>query len=441
MCSVLGESEFCPKFFCKILCKVPFCSIFVMSSPAKRKALTVEEKLSFLKRYDQEYPAKTQKQLAEEFGIPGSTLRTILKNRSKIVEVVGGCKRQKLRAGQYEDLEEILLEWFHQARATNLPISGPILKEKAFEIAGRLSIEDFSASCGWLDRFRKRHGIVYRQISGESEAINECDISAWTESTLPMLLKNYNLDDVYNADEFGLFFKLMPDKSLVFKSESCHGGKLSKERVTVMACTNATGTHKVKLFVIGKSKSPRCFKGVHTLPVRYDHQNRAWMTGELYIAWLKELDMQFQKQNRKVLLFVDNCPAHPKDVTLQCITIVHLLPNATGKLQPLDQGIIKVIKQRYQKKLVQRHLKEMEATMGNADRKPVNILDAIHYVAAAWESIEPETIQNCFRKVKFGVGGMRPQLEKKMQMTQTLTSLMIQNLQTMLTMSLSMTAF
>lgn len=148
-----------------------------------------------------------------------------------------------------------------------------------------------------------------------------------------MLLKNYNLDDVYNADEFGLFFKLMPDKSFVFKTESYHGGKLSKERVTVMACTNATGTHKVKLFVIGKSKSPRCFKGVHTLPVPYDHQNRAWMTGELYIAWLKELDLQ------------------------------------SSKLQPLDQRIIKVMKQRYRKKLVQRHLNEMAVAMENADKK------------------------------------------------------------------------
>lgn len=93
-----------------------------MSSTAKRKALTVEEKFVVLKKvYDEEYPAKTQKQLADEFGIPSSILRPILKNRSKIVEVVGGCKRQKLRADQYEDLEQVLLERFHQARATNLP--------------------------------------------------------------------------------------------------------------------------------------------------------------------------------------------------------------------------------------------------------------------------------------------------------------------------------
>ena len=195
------------------------------------------------------------------------------------MEVLGGCKRQKIKAGKYEELERVMLEWFHQARSANLPVSGPIMKEKAFEVAGRLSIEDFSASNGWLDRFRKRNGIVFRQISEESEAVKECDVRAWTASTLPILLKKYSLEDVYNADEFALFYKLMPDKSLVLKNKTCHGGKMSKDRLTVLACCNATSTHKVRLLVIGKSRSPRYFKNVKTFPVDYTSQSRSWMTG------------------------------------------------------------------------------------------------------------------------------------------------------------------
>ena len=124
---------------------------------------------------------------------------------------------------------------------------------------------------------------MYRQISGEAEAVNQTDVSAWTESTLPMLLKDYDLENVYNADEFGLFIMLLPDKSFVAKQESCHGGKLSKECLTVLACCNTTGTHKLELLVIGKFKSPRCFKNIKTLPVKYQSQNRAWMTSELFI--------------------------------------------------------------------------------------------------------------------------------------------------------------
>ncbi|GFS65725.1 tigger transposable element-derived protein 4 [Trichonephila clavipes] len=294
-------------------------------SGIKRKALSISDKLNILKKYDEGCKAnKKQKEIAEELGIAPSTLRTVLKSRVDIEKNVGGTKRQKLKHAKHEDLE------------------------KAKEIASHLNITDFCGSTGWLDRFRNRHGIVYRQISGEAEAVNEDDISSWKNNVLPSLLQDYAPEDVYNADEFGLFFKLMPDKSFVFKNETCHGGKLSKKkRLTVLACTNATGTHKIKLVVIGKSRSPRCFKNVRSLPCDYLSQARSWMTGDLFKNWIHQLDTIFGKQKRKVILFVDNCPAHPKDIPTTNIKIVFLPPTATSKLQPLDQGIIKVVKQKY----------------------------------------------------------------------------------------------
>ncbi|GFX44672.1 tigger transposable element-derived protein 6 [Trichonephila clavipes] len=241
-------------------------------SGIKRKALSISDKLNILKKYDEGCKAnKKQKEIAEELGIAPSTIRTVLKSRVDIEKNVGGTKRQKLKHAKHEDLEKVLVEWFQQkkARSNNYPLSGGVIMEKAKEIASHLNITDFCGSTGWLDRFRNRHGIVYRQISGEAEAVNEDDISSWKNNVLPSLLQDYAPEDVYNADEFGLFFKLMPDKSFVFKNETCHGGKLSKERLTVLACTNATGTHKIKLVVIGKSRSPRCFKNVRSLPCDY----------------------------------------------------------------------------------------------------------------------------------------------------------------------------
>ncbi|KAK9679721.1 DDE superfamily endonuclease [Popillia japonica] len=93
-----------------------------------------------------------------------------------------------------------------------------------------------------------------------------------------------------NADKFGLFFKLMPDKYYVFKGETCHGGKASKERLTVLACANSDGSEKLRLLVIGKAKNPRCLKNIRSFPVTYDAQSRAWMTGLRFIDWLKALD-------------------------------------------------------------------------------------------------------------------------------------------------------
>jgi len=49
----------------------------------------------------------------------------------------------------------------------------------------------------------------------------------------PKLNEKYTPDDIFNAVETGIFFKMTPDKTLKFKREKCGGGKLSKERITI----------------------------------------------------------------------------------------------------------------------------------------------------------------------------------------------------------------
>ena len=58
----------------------------------------------------------------------------------------------------------------------------------------------------------------------------------------------------------------MPDKSMHLKSESCIGGKHSKVRLTGMAAASAVG-EKLTMFLIGKSKKPRCFNEIKSLPL------------------------------------------------------------------------------------------------------------------------------------------------------------------------------
>ena len=75
-----------------------------------------------------------------------------------------------------------------------------------------------------------------------------------------------------------------------------------------------TRTNKLKPLVIGKSKKPRCFMGVKSLEVDYEANTKAWMTGVIFQKWLLDLDKKMMKQKKKVVLFIDNCPAHPPDV-------------------------------------------------------------------------------------------------------------------------------
>ena len=370
----------------------------------KRNALSIADKLKILKKFDSRGRSETLKNVADSLKIPKTTLQTIVKNREKIEAsaVNSNVMRKKSKCAKYEDMEEILIEWIGQARHGNIPLSGPIIQQKALEIMQSFKIEDFTASTGWLNRFNKRYGIVYKQICGESESVNEEDVNVWLNNILPNYLKRYDPKNIFNVDEFGLFYKLTPNKSFTLKHEKCHGGKLSKERITVLVGSNMDGSDKLKLLVIGKAANPRCFKNINKrqLLCDYENQNKAWMTGERFKKWLTSLDQKMQNKNRKILLFVDNCPAHPKNLNLKNIEIAFFPKNATSKLQPMDQGVIKVIKQFYRKRLVMRYLKTID---NSESEKPITILDAINYVSSSWDAIQQTTISNCFRKAGFNL--------------------------------------
>ena len=79
-------------------------------------------------------------------------------------------------------------------------------------------------------------------------------VNVWWETSLPILLSNYDLKDIYNADEFVLFYQSLPNKTYQLKSEKCYGGKLSKICITGMAAANAMG-NKLSMFIIGKAKN------------------------------------------------------------------------------------------------------------------------------------------------------------------------------------------
>jgi len=77
----------------------------------------------------------------------------------------------------------------------------------------------------------------------------------------------------------------MSKKTLAEKSQTAPVGiKQNKDRVTVMVCSNADGSLKHPLVVIGKSAKPRAIKDISKslLPVYYTHQKSAWMSEAIF---------------------------------------------------------------------------------------------------------------------------------------------------------------
>ena len=119
--------------------------------------------------------------------------------------------------------------------------------------------------------------------------------------------------------KLGCIYRATPGDSLCYCHEKLSGSKKAMKRITVLCCSNLAGTDK--LLVIGKSIRLRCFKNVNVdnLPVTYRANKKAWMTSQIFTEWLAAWDSYLTKVNRKILLLVDNCTAHPHVSTLKNI--------------------------------------------------------------------------------------------------------------------------
>ena len=165
--------------------------------------------------------------------------------------------------------------------------------------------------------------------------------------------EGFTRDQVYNADETGLWWRLTPSTSLnaVGKTQAANFKK-AKDRVT-LACANASGTHRLPLMFINKSQKPRCFKhmDIDNLPVLYYAQSRSWMDCTLLTDWFHKRFVPSVKKfcrdrgiEEKVLLLLDNAPSHPSSASLVSedgkVKTVFSPPNTTSVIQPMDQRVL-----------------------------------------------------------------------------------------------------
>ena len=180
-----------------------------------------------------------------------------------------------------------------------------------------------------------KHGKTFKEVSGKSEKVTKEMTAPLEETALSTILARYQLKDIFNADEFGLFYEALTSKSLHFRGKHCSGEKLTKLQLTGMTAFNALG-EKIPMFYIGKSANRGCFKHFRNPTCRYRSQKKAWMDGTLFEEWLHKFDRKFEMQGRKVVMIVDNCPTHPEVSGLQAINFQFLPPNISSCTQPMD---------------------------------------------------------------------------------------------------------
>jgi hypothetical protein len=387
------------------------------SIPQKRKGVTDSER-AILRKRNKEHPGKQFELInwfLQEHGhkLDQGQVSRILSSKYDYIDNLDK-KKDKLALqakrssrGEWPELEAALFEWQQHMQKRRAVITGDILKEQAAKLWNALpqyqGKERPKFSNGWLDGFQKRFNIKEYVTHGEaaSAEIDKPDAITQMEKVRHLVIE-YDPDDVLNMDETGLFWKLIPDRTLATKAGS--GGKKSKDRVTLVFTVSASGKKEL-VWCIAKSKNPRCFKKINRklLRVIYRYNKTKWMTGLIMEEYLRWLDNKMRGEGRKVLLLLDNFSGHELGVqlvggkeALANVRIEWLPPNTTSHWQPLDQGIIASFKLQYRRYWISYMLRQYENDKD--PNKTVNLLKAIQWTRVAWDAISPATIQKCWWK-------------------------------------------
>jgi hypothetical protein len=120
----------------------------------------------------------------------------------------------------------------------------------------------------------------FKKAQGEEGRADAMSAEQWKCTRLPKFALKICVDDIYSADETGLFYRATPKGSLSYRHATLSGSKEAMVCATFSCCSNMSGTYKRKLLVNGENAKPWCFKGTNmgSLPVLYSATKNPWMT-------------------------------------------------------------------------------------------------------------------------------------------------------------------
>jgi hypothetical protein len=217
-------------------------------------------------------PGSNISSVARGESLPESTVRGWVNNLKKLEEIAIDSNYSSLKSTHSDNTPTLtigLKAFCERARSLRppAPITVELISTKAKDITAKLlteyennstiiSVDEATTlkthlfSATWSFRWLKRNEFVSKQLHGEAANV---DLTRLREE-----ISHYDPESVYNMDETGLNFRLLPRQTYVHKAEkNVRGTKSmkSKDRVTLYIATNVTESQKVPLSMIGSSKN------------------------------------------------------------------------------------------------------------------------------------------------------------------------------------------
>jgi len=156
--------------------------------------------------------------LAVQYGMAKLTISTILKNREaiKAADVAKGVKSlTSKRLAAVEEVEKLLMVWINEKQLAGDSVSEAITCDEARLLKSDIMRdtpvsrgEEFKASKGWSDNFKKRTGIHSVVRHGEAASSNKDAAEKFVEKFKNFVdREGFISEQIFNCDETGLFWK------------------------------------------------------------------------------------------------------------------------------------------------------------------------------------------------------------------------------------------
>ena len=201
----------------------------------------------------------------DKWGVKFKTAYGIWKKHDSLLSCLEGSShfaaRKRLTSGQYPLLDAAVSTFSNRIRELRLPLSFGLLQAECKKQAVAMGMTGFSASAGWVSRWLKRSGFgSFLRLHGEGGSVDE-DLIAEEMERVRSELAPFHPDNIYNEDESGFTYQCLPTGTYLSPEESyktARGTKAmkNKARITYAVCCNATGSHILPPFFIGKSAVP-----------------------------------------------------------------------------------------------------------------------------------------------------------------------------------------
>lgn len=405
--------------------------------PSKRRRLNLSEKLRALDMLDR---GISLQDVADQFG---SSKRAIMrmKQEGDVIRTLGqsGAKgsmksRKQSNCVKYTALETKVAQVVEISRRNKISVTFDLVRNCALRVKDEMlkkgdisqdeakDLNDFNPTDFWIKSFAKRRNLRLVTKPWQAPIASSSEPASRETQSFKTLLQRYDLDCIFSVNETALFHKVLPRRTYLAAPDSLapNGARAfpsdmaTEDRLTVVVCTNATGTSKIPLALIGASKQPKCFR-IRPCPLPYLTHSNAWFERETFKQWFYQVFIPAIRKHswKNIALLTENISSDQDTIDPRGqVTILNLPPDLRSKAHPMEHGIMTLLKQKYRYAMLERVIELLPARegiqacsagklhgfQGLDDGRDPNELDTAELLDTIWKRTSKQSIARSWVK-------------------------------------------